>query len=50
MTTVSWHFSRLTGVTGVSLIPDWCGRLAARLIHRLCADFALGFRIIWSLV
>ena len=33
MTTVSLHFSRLTGV---SLIPDWCGRLAAGLIHRLC--------------
>ena len=43
MTTVSLHFSRLTGA---SLIPDWCGRLAAGLIHRLCADFALGFRII----
>ena len=42
MTTVSLRFSRLTGV---SLIPDWCGRLAAGLIHRLCADFALGIRI-----
>ena len=45
MTTVSLHFSRLSGV---SLIPDWCGRLAAGLIHRLCAGFALGFRIIPS--
>ena len=45
MTTVSLDFSRLSGV---SLIPDWCGRLAAGLIHRLCADFALGFRIIYE--